>query len=720
MKRFTMLTAILLAFNSFSQDHTHNHREYYGPENPTFCANNLERDRVFEEHPDLRVQDSLDQIAFEEAYQQYLQDYDPNARSSYVIPVVVHIVHLGGVDNISDEQVYDAIDKLNEDFSATNNDIGNTVSPLDGVIGDADIEFRLATKAPNGQCHPGITRTYSEHTVHDGDNDILYDIIDEHGNWPQNRYMNVIVCQDPAGAAGYTNNPGNWYNASGMGGSIYMRHDYMGSIGTASGYTRHTLSHEVGHWLNLSHCWGGNNNPGQSGACNDDDGVADTPRTIGWTTCNVNGNTCTNDAIDGYWGSDVIDNVQNIMEYSYCSTMFTQGQAARMQTALNSSTAQRNNLWTASNLAATGTDGPGDVCEAIFDTDRKVICAGQSVNFNDLSYHSVVSRDWTFTGGSPATSTAQAPVVTYNTPGVYTVTLEVSDGTNTVSTTETNYIVVLSNPGEIIPYSENFEGLSAVPDNDNWVVFDAGDNGNTWMLSSSVGATGSSSSAVLPNFGVDDGSKDELISGSIDLSNVDPSDPMVFNFDYAYRKRSASDDEWLQFYISKDCGESWVLRKNLHGDDLSTVTSSASYVPAGDLDWYSVDITNITSDYYVSDFRFKFVFENDGGNNIYIDNINLYPVSMTGIVDNDLENELSLYPNPTNGNTTLKFTSVANESYNITLLTALGEEVQSIYSGELIQGEQSFEIDTESLANGVYIVRIESEGRLQTVKLIKK
>ena len=70
--------------------------------------------------------------------------------------------------------------------------------------------------------------------------------------------------------------------------------------------------------------------------CSTDDGVADTPNTRGWDNCsNLYGETC---------GS--LDNVQNFMEYSYCSTMFTAGQAARVQSALTGVTAQRYKLFT--------------------------------------------------------------------------------------------------------------------------------------------------------------------------------------------------------------------------------------------------------------------------------------------------------------------------------------------------------------------------------------
>src|SRR5690606_12694505 len=110
------------------------------------------------------------------------------------------------------------------------------------------------------------------------------------------------------GAAGYTTYPSNWSGTS-MSNGIKILHNYVGRIGTSSNSVSTALSHEVGHWLNLAHLWGDSNNPGLPGNCSDDDGVNDTPNTIGWTSCNLSGTTC-----DG-----VKDNVENFMEYSYCS-----------------------------------------------------------------------------------------------------------------------------------------------------------------------------------------------------------------------------------------------------------------------------------------------------------------------------------------------------------------------------------------------------------------
>ena len=50
-------------------------------------------------------------------------------------------------------------------------------------------------------------------------------------------------------------------------------------------------------------------------------------------------------------------------------------------------------------------------------------CAPMTVNFTDLSLNTPTSWNWTFTGGTPASSTLQNPSVTYNTPGTYSVTL---------------------------------------------------------------------------------------------------------------------------------------------------------------------------------------------------------------------------------------------------------------------------------------------------------
>jgi PKD repeat protein len=62
------------------------------------------------------------------------------------------------------------------------------------------------------------------------------------------------------------------------------------------------------------------------------------------------------------------------------------------------------------------------------------------VNFTDESTGSPISYLWDF--GDGESSTEENPVHRYGAPGVYTVTLTVSDGTDTHTTTRTDYITV--------------------------------------------------------------------------------------------------------------------------------------------------------------------------------------------------------------------------------------------------------------------------------------
>jgi len=80
---------------------------------------------------------------------------------------------------------------------------------------------------------------------------------------------------------------------------------------------------------------------------------------------------------------------------------------------------------------------------ANFTCSGNFINAGGHVNFTDQSVGNVTSWNWSFPGGTPSTSTQQNPQnITYDTPGTYTVTLTVSDGTQSSTETKTAYITV--------------------------------------------------------------------------------------------------------------------------------------------------------------------------------------------------------------------------------------------------------------------------------------
>lgn len=77
-----------------------------------------------------------------------------------------------------------------------------------------------------------------------------------------------------------------------------------------------------------------------------------------------------------------------------------------------------------------------------FTASNTAVCAGQTVNYTNTSVSSMTSYSWSFPGGTPATSTSQNPTVTYNTPGIYDVTLTISNQWGSKTQTVTNYVSV--------------------------------------------------------------------------------------------------------------------------------------------------------------------------------------------------------------------------------------------------------------------------------------
>jgi PKD repeat protein len=431
---------------------------------------------------------------------------------------------------------------------------------------------------------------------------------------------------------------------------IWVLHDYVGSIGTSSVGTSRTLTHEVGHWLNLSHTWGSNNNPGTATSCSGNgDQVQDTPTCIGVSACVLNSNTCSND--NAYWGFDIRDNVENYMDYSYCSKMFTQGQRTRMRTALQSTNTGRANLWTTANLAAVGANGVLYLCKAEFTADKTTICNGDEIAFSDDSYNAANSWTWTVT---PATgwsysngtsATSQNPTILFDTPGLYTVQLTASDGTLSDTEIKNNFIHVL-NTAASLPFWEGFENYSSLSNIQEWEVFSSSAN-NAWTIESTTGYSGAKC-AKLMNFGQGASNVDELTSSQIDLSTVPSTGTVTLSFRYAYRKVLTANYEYLKVFISGDCGADWIQRKTIQGNQLSSLTSTTSWKPTSQTDWVTVHMTNVTSNYFTDKFRVLFRFEGEGGNNIYIDDINLYnggPSNelVTGIVEHSSISHLEMF-----------------------------------------------------------------------------
>lgn len=684
------------ALNAQSPHNGHDHNDLIP------CGTDQQMARVFAENPQLKAEfeareaeaEAADRAAFATGYMDNTRSVMPPV---YIIPIVFHIIHNYGAENISDAQIIDQVRILNEDFRKLNADTSLVVPGFQGIVADAEIEFRLANLDPNGNCTNGIDRIVSQETYIGDDGSKL-------NYWPRANYLNVwVVNTISSGAAGYAYLPGTAPSASVDG--IMILSTYIGSIGTGNPGTSRALTHEIGHFLNLQHTWGSTNNPGVS--CGND-GVSDTPITEGWTSCNLTNNDVCNPGID--------ENVQNFMEYAYCSRMFTTGQRTRMRSALTSSVASRSTLWSAANLTATGVNNnPPNVCapEADFKPGSIVtICAGGSVAFTDQSWKGTpTSWSWSFPGGTPSTSTSQNPTITYSTPGVYSVTLTASNASGSDAFTRTNFVQVLSSSAQYSnsTYVEGMENASTF--SSDWTIVNPGGNG--WVRSTATAFTGAAC-VRYDNTSNSGGQIEELIGSTINMSAI--ANP-VFTFRVAYALRATGDNDRLRVLVSTNCGQTWTQRYAKSGSILATApTTSGSFTPNAS-QWRLETVSLNSSLQSATNVRIKFEFESDGGNDVYIDDINI--VSPTSVSSPDLNiSQFTVFPNPAQENTTAMFTLTESMQTDIQVIDLTGREVMAVYSGELQPGEHRFDLNTAALSKGIYFVRLRAGNGFVTQKLV--
>ena len=338
-----------------------------------FCAHKQIQDKLWQEQPNKFHQHQL----FEQQLLQHLKKgkNGPEKMADYTLPVVVHIIHDNGAENISDATVQEGVQHLNDAFA----NVGY-YDPSTGV--DTRIEFCLARRDPDGNATTGITRDVSPLTemVLEDDDITVKDL----NRWDPTSYINIWlvreICSNAAGCgvAGYAYFP---TSHGGPEDGIMMEANWFGS--TPGNST--VIAHELGHYLGVYHTFEG-------GCVNNDclvdgDRVCDTPpdQSTAAVPCNGTMNSCDTDANSGFT-TDENDMFWNYMDYGdwNCYSAFTQGQVDRMHFTVENTRASLLN-----SLACL--DPCGSPLMAEFSPSVNVLDVGGTVNFLNVSVNATTA-----------------------------------------------------------------------------------------------------------------------------------------------------------------------------------------------------------------------------------------------------------------------------------------------------------------------------------------
>lgn len=649
----------------------------------------------------------------EDMIKNYESTYDPVAKKvTIIIPIVFHVITWQGVGNALKSDIENAVITLNRDFTRTNPDASSTRALFVPYAASLDIQFRLARKDPNGNCTEGIVRIEDSRTTN------ATDAIKSASYWDSKKYFNVWVVDlingsnPPSYVAGYAQFPSSGINST------------YGVVIDNSFLNGRTLTHEIGHCFGLYHTF--QSGCGSNSCSSSGDMCCDTPPvSTSSGSCDYSENTCSNDVNHAPYNSNVLDQIENYMSYNACQNMFSLDQKTRMMATLNSGspTTGLAQIWTPGNLAFTGTADPYDnnpICipwGADFVFNKTKICEGDSVTFSDYQTYNATPTlwNWTFAGGTPSSSTVSNPVITYNTQGSYGATYSpgTTAGYYTPAVSKSNIITVSSIAAQYqLPFSEGMENVTTF--NTDWSIVTS--SGSGWTNSTTAAYTGTRALRVN-NITNSVNDITEAISSSIDFASM--SSP-VLTWRSAYAKKTSGGNDILTIYSSIDCGASWQIMTVKTASTMSSApATNSSFTPLGTSQWKDFSFTITPTLAAKSNVRLKFHFKSNGGNNMYLDDINI--TGIIGVNENKLVNNLSIYPNPMNESAVLSFNLIDGvKNLSISMKDVLGKEVTKIINGQsFAAGKYTLSIDQQKkLQSGLYFIEFNADNKITIEKLI--
>ena len=740
-----------------------------------------------------------------------------------IIPVVVHVIHDLGGENISDASIQGALDILNANINGqASNFLAKTPDIFASVRGDLNVEFRLAKIDPLGNPTSGIIRVRSELTNEPEPRDAVKAL----SYWNSYQYFNIWTLKkfqpqdDGNTLLGYAQFPNSGRMSTD---GVVLLASQMVSGGT--------LTHECGHWLGLIHVWGdaecGDDNVKDTPAAREPNfgiNLSDFPYHVGFMS-----QGCVADSLNPAGEMFV-----NYMDYSSDAhvTMFTKGQNEVMNETLEgiydedagtSGIGFREYMWSAENIALSGVaDGfITPICnqntDFVSSSGKYSMCLGENIvlkgNKTQFPSGTVSSMIWDYGDGNTDNSNANLVAHTYSSAGSYNLSLTIEYNETTQARASnlsdldllnaTSYdsiietLIIQGTQSELVAagasninlhldddgYSVNsyWENGVYYPDTlfyrgdleqityiayyinscssttlkENVITISPTSSSNTagtyiydfedaselsadWQVTKAVSigdwnfnsiensswewingvAVSGSAGLMINKNNLTLGESDELISVAYDLSAL--TSPAI-KFSWSGASLNTFPVNEVNVYFSYDCGGVWRTLGSLTNVQ---VASAGMYItnfkPTAD-EWNDTVMTN--NQLKNDNIKFKFEYVTNGNaNNFYLDNIEIGEAATLMLPNSTITSRVSIYPNPTNGETFIELNNLANKEIDVKLVNILGAELMHLFSGEIVSNYYMINnIDLSHLETGIYFVKVVADGDIvMTDKLILK
>lgn len=354
-----------------------------------------------------------------------------------------------------------------------------------------------------------------------------------------------------------------------------------------------------------------------------------------------------------------------------------------------------------------------------FDANPRLIAAGQSVQFQNLSTGYPTYHTWSFPGGTPNYSNEGSPTnpIIYNTPGIYDVTLTVNNNCGASYITKENYIYVFSgavqsycdtlstiNPGEVVE--------ARVPPG-TW-GFLAGHNGLTIKEYANYfeDHTFSQVKAVLvPVVYANYGAYSSKVRFYVSDGNYPTPDTILGYKDVYIRDLVANQTNLVTFNNPIEINGPFYIGYKItyvdgnsdgYSDDMFVVGMAAPRANVPSLNQMYLKKSNV---WYTTNEYFDFSSA-----------LPLKPIScLVDIEQLIAETSVNVYPNPSTGLVNILIEDETVNSFYVEIYDALGRKIINDFNAS---GTLEYIADLSEYPEGLYIVRISFGERVVNKKLL--